>query len=381
MPVHVDFLQQVFEIGNGDDPFITVWTDTTHDTEDARQQAALRRRALLDELAGQGAEPDELTGVDGAVAPAPLAGDQSQLVVCAGGRVLLSDHLTVRPGGSIARRSTLPHLMPWLVARDRSGHQPYLLVLIDRNGADIRVRATAGQRDTVEVDTDLYPVEKNAPGGWSQRRYQRAAEENWEHTAKQVAAAVEDLRRAHRPDAVILSGDPRARAVLLDVLSPASRALVVQLGSLGRASGVSEESLAADVELVLARHRHGTVDQVARSYEFARGRARATDGLERTMTALARGAVDTLLVSEVGDDGVTAWVGPEPLALGLRREDAAALVTQPDGLRQERADAAMVRALVATDGQFVSVEPDRLALRDGVGAILRHPVPAGPGRS
>ena len=371
VPVHVEFLQQVYE---SDAPFITVWADTSHATADARPQAVLRWRGLRSELEAQGAGSEELDALDPAVSPAPIHGDQSQLLVSSGDRVLLSEHLPVRPGREVARRSTLPDLMPWLVARDRSRHPPYLLVLVDRRGADIRVRAAPGRTDTVEVESDLYPVSKNAPGGWSQRRYQSSADETWEHNAKQVAEAVEGLRREYRPDAVIVSGDQRARAALMGRLSAASHELAVEIGDLSRSPGVSEESLARHVDRVLDERRHADVDQVAQDYEFARGRARAVDGLDRAIAALAGGAVANLLVTETTLDDTQAWVGPEPLWLGLHREDVIALGARPDSVVPERADAAMVRALVATGGQLVAVEPDRLALRDGVGAMLRHPL-------
>ncbi|HEY9389698.1 MAG TPA: Vms1/Ankzf1 family peptidyl-tRNA hydrolase [Mycobacteriales bacterium] len=375
--VRMDFLQQVYE---SDAPFITVWADTTHGTADARKQAELRWRGLRLQLEAQGAGPGELEALDQVVSPAPVAGDQSQLLVSSGDRVLLSEHLAVRPGREVARRSALPDLMPWLVARDRSRHPPYLLVLVDRRGADIRVRAAPGRTDTVEVETDLYPISKNAPGGWSQRRYQRGVEENWEHNAKQVAETVEDLRRGYRPDAVIVSGDQRARAALMERLPAASHDLAVEIGDLSRSPGVSEESLARHVDRVLDQRRHADVDQVAQDYEFARGRATAVDGLARVVTALAAGAVETLLVTETTLDDTRAWVGSEPLWLALRREEVVTLGARPDTVVPERADAAMVRALVATGGQLVAVEPDRLALRDGVGAMLRFPLsPAGAG--
>ncbi|HEX5493719.1 MAG TPA: Vms1/Ankzf1 family peptidyl-tRNA hydrolase [Mycobacteriales bacterium] len=374
MPVHIEFLRQVYE---SDAPFVTVWMDTTHATADARQQARLRWRGLREELESQGAGPAELGALDPAAGAAPIPGDQSQLLVSSGDRVLLSEHLPVRPARQVARRSTLPDLLPWLVARDRSRHRPYLLVLVDRRGADIRVRAGPGRTDTVEVDTDSYPLSKNAPGGWSQRRYQRAAEENWERGAKQVAETVEELRRGYRPDAVIVSGDPRARAALLERLPTASQDLAVDIGDLGRAAGVSEESLARHVDRILDQRRHADVDQVAREYEFARGQARAVDGLDRAVAAVAAGAVATLLVTEAslgGSDGAGAWVGGEPLWLGLRPENVTALGAPPDSVVPERAGSAVIRALVATGGQLVAVEPDRLALRDGIGAMLRLPL-------
>ncbi|MEJ3748932.1 spore germination protein GerW family protein [Actinomycetes bacterium KLBMP 9797] len=86
-------------------------------------------------------------------------------------------------------------LLTWL-----RRHPPHVVVVTDRIGADLTAvprGAVAGLERTVVGPDD--EVERNAPGGWSQPRYQRRAEDAWQHNA---GAARPDGRR----------GDPRRSA-------------------------------------------------------------------------------------------------------------------------------------------------------------------------
>jgi len=68
---------------------------------------------------------------------------------------------------------------------------PYVDVVVDRSGADLTFCAGAAEpvhRTSVLGSDD--EIERNAPGGWSQPRYQQRAEDSWRHNAGQVADAV-----------------------------------------------------------------------------------------------------------------------------------------------------------------------------------------------
>lgn len=353
-------------------PYITVWMDASYDTEDARPRSELRWRGIREALVDEGADPRELRPLDDAIGPAALAGDQSQLLVEANGQVVFGEHLPIRPGREIADRSALPHLMPWLVARSQTWVHPYLLVLVDRHGADIQLCDIHRRHEAVTVDVGAEPVEKNNPGGWSQLRYQRSAEEAWIHNSKGVAESVDTLRRRYRPELVVLSGDVRARALLMEYLTPASLEVTVEAGDIDRQAGASSESLRQQIEEVLDLRQESETEQSTQRYEEAQAHDRASDGLANVVGALVRGGVDTMLVNQSFMDDATVWTGPGPLQLGLSREDVMELGVSADELVEERADAALVRALVRSDGDLVSVDPDRLAMRDGVGAVLRY---------
>jgi Bacterial archaeo-eukaryotic release factor family 2 len=360
------FLRHLYD---SDMPFATVWMDTTHDTEDARQRTALRWRGVRERLADDGAVPDDLFAMDKVASPGPLHGDQSQLIVSSGGLVVLSEHLPTRPVPEVVRVGALPHLMPWLTAR--SARTPHLLVLVDRHGADIAVRDVPRHHDLLEVEEDGYPLEKNAPGGWAQRRYQSAADVTWEHNAKVTADAVDSLRRRYRPEAVVVSGDQRARTALIEELPPVTRNLAVEVDGIGRAEGTSEDALVRDVEDALGRLRADEVEQATQGYEFAREHGRAAEGVDDVVAALAQGVVDTLVVTRPELDG-TVWIGRNPPQVGVRQQDLVAMGVHPENTVRERVDAAVIRALVSNNGRFVPVDPGRLQLRDDVGAVLRY---------
>lgn len=334
-----------------DEPFVTIWGDTTNVDPDAPRETGLRWQALMSEVAAQGAEADELEPLRTVVGPAPVGGEQSQMLVGQGGRVLLNEHLPVQPALPVARRGSLPHLLPWLVAR--SQRMPYLLVLIDRIGADVSVRDLLfGEAERIRQDGKDHPITKVATGGWAQPRYHRRTENLWDRNAGEVADTVDRLRREHRPAMVVVAGDVRSRVALLDKLPEATRDLVVHVDG-GRAAGVSEEALERDVAAAVDGRYAEAVEAVAARYEQERGRGGlATGGVEATTAALADGRVGTLLVDQ-----------PE-LPGDAPRE--------PDQVGHERADAVMVRSLAMTDGDIVAVPASRLDLAEHVGAILRY---------
>src|SRR5262249_60119159 len=65
--------------------------------------------------------------------------------------------------------------------------------------------------------------ERNAPGGWSQPRYQRRAEDSWQHNAAAVAQVVTRALRDLRAGLLLVAGDVRAVQLLRDHLPPALR--------------------------------------------------------------------------------------------------------------------------------------------------------------
>jgi hypothetical protein len=370
-PMRLEPVQRLYERGRP--PFSTVWLETSQDSHDADRQLELRWRSARDRLAEQGADEATLAALDGAVGPTNIGGQQSQLLVAAGGEVLLVDHLPVRPAPEVVAVGTLPQLLPWLVVPRRP---PYLLVLMDRTGADITLHAP-NSVETVVVQSDRYPVERNAPGGWSQRRYQQAALENWHRNAADVAEEVDRLRRTHNIGTVLVGGDDPACAALLDQLPVGTRRLVQHLPEVSRAPGASAEALVRKVAEALARVVAQDLEQLVAEFEQERGQHdRAAEGFAAVCAAARLGQVSTMLANgPVLDNLDTVWIGPRPEQVGESREEVAALgAAEPV---PARADAALVRAVVAEDGAVVGMDPERLAVKDGVGAVLRYAVRPG----
>ncbi len=179
---------------------------------------------------------------------------------------------------------------------------------------------------------------------------------------------------------VILAGDVRARETLRKVLAEPAAELVVELHTGGRAEGIDEDRLAAEVDTMVARVAADADQAVVDRFAEARGRAvagvgdvLAVDGIADTVEALRKAQVDTLLVVDDPSSDASAWIGPQSVHLALTAEKLAELgVADPV---RDRLDAALIRAAAGTDAAVVTLAAGQLELRDGVGATLRYPYP------
>jgi hypothetical protein len=357
-------------------PFATAYLDASRAAELGPRKVELRWRALRDSLARQGADDATLDAMEAAVGGhAGVSGPYGQVLVGSGGRLRYDVVLPAPPRREIARQAPLPHLMP-MVAQ-LGPVVPYVLALVDRTGADLTVHGPGGQW-SLEVQGDDHPIRKVGVGGWSHLRYQRRAEDLWAANARQVADAIEAAVRGTGARVVLLAGDVRARETLRKVLAEPAAELVVELHTGGRAEGIDEDSLAAEVDAMVARVAAEADQAVVDRFTEARGRAvagvgdvLAVDGIAETVGALCRAQVDTLLVVDDQSSDAQAWVGPQPVHLGPSREELTELgVAEPV---RDRLDAALVRAAAGTDAAVVTLAPGQLDLRDGVGATLRYP--------
>jgi hypothetical protein len=359
-------------------PYATAYLDASRAEELGPQKVELRWRALRDSLAEQGADGATLDAMEAAVGGhADVTGAHGQLLVGSGGRLRYDVVLPGPPRREIARWAALPHLMP-MVAQ-LGPLVPYVLALVDRTGADLTVHGPAGQW-SLEVQGDASEVHKTGVGGWAQLRYQHRAENLWEANARQVADAVEAAVRGTAAQVVVLAGDVRARETLRKVLAEPAAELVVELQTGGRAEGVDEHKLAGEVAAVVARVAADADQAVLDRFAEARGRADAgvgevlaVAGIADAVEALRKAQVETLLVVDDPSSDEEAWIGPEPVHLGLTAEELAEMgVAEP---ARDRLDAALVRAAAGTDASIVTLTSGQLEVRDGVGATLRYADP------
>lgn len=353
----------------------TVYLDTSRDHENAAHEMEVRWRDARGELARQGADEPTLAALDAAVAADDPRPGRSGLclVAAAGGDIRFDRPTPVPPPDVRARWSPLPQLLPWLLAQPRT--VPHVVAVVDRTGADLYAFGPAEEPDLVDrevVRGAERPITKIRPGGWSNSRYQRRAENLWDRNAGDVATEVDRLVTEVGAELVVAAGDVRARAALRDQLGARAGQALVELDRGGRSADADSDSLvtelAALVEERWARDRDAVLDR------FRTGAAGATerrDGLPATLGALAEGRVDTLLLRDDHDPDATVHIGPEPTQLA---PDAATLtglgVAHP---LPERAGAAVVRALAATDAALLPLDagaagPD---LADGIGFVPR----------
>jgi hypothetical protein len=378
--MHLSFLRPLY---GRPGPWVSVYLDASHDTEDAAKTLELRWRAARERLtAPRGGDPGAEGGADVTADAATLdAVEQAVLthpvrpggyglaVFGAAGAARYVETTPVPPVDVIAHVGHLPHTMP--LVRLRQERVAWLRVVVDRTGADLLGATEGGVTRTSSVTGgEDYPIRKVKPGGWSQPRYQRSAENTWEHNAKDIADAVADLAVAVDPEVVVIAGDVRARQLLVEHLPERWRQRVVQTEAGSRAPGADPEPLdAATASNVAALAAHRVAETIDRfRSEWGRDAAAGT-GLAAAVAALQRGQVDTLLVNELSADE-RLWIGPEPTQLAFTADEVRAMgVDEP---RRVRADSAVLRALTATEADLVLVAPEEADLDGGVGALLRY---------
>lgn len=327
-----------------------------------------RLLAMAHQLRDGGMEPDAIERVARLARPlraatgAALFTTTSDELEC-----LRLPELTAADVASYAAPAHVVPLLAWLQRRP-----PYLLVITDRTGADIH--ASRGGGDSPRVFVVQGPddeIERNAPGGWSQGRYQNRAEDSWRHNAAAVAEACREPLRETRARLLIVSGDVRAVQLLEEHLPPAVRGKVtIRHLTGGRHPDGSE------------RHRADRVAEVTRAFaaehtqallaQFAEQRGPyglAVEGRSATLTALAQGRLDTLLVVPGTDGGRFVWFGPQPTQLA--RGDLAPPTGWLEVHRGLLTDVAIRAALLA--GAHVRIlEPNTTgAPADGIGGICR----------
>jgi hypothetical protein len=330
---------------------------------DAEEDLLLRWRAIESRLADQDADQATIDAIGSVVARA--LPEQGELAVfAADGQVLMAQPV---PGVSPFDRAQFgapADVVPLLAWLQR--HPPYVLVVTDRTGADVTAAPGGGAPATTW--TVMGPddeIERNAPGGWSQPRYQRRAEDSWQHNAAAVAESVTRALRERRAGLLMVAGDVRAVQLLRDHLPAAvRRQLVLRHLPGGRGNdgshAVRQVAIAAAVGEYVANRAWMALDRFTE-----RGPRGTAQGAVATLAALAAGRVDTLFVSTDVNNERTAWFGPNLLGAaspaGVPADSAGPM------LAGRLVDVA-VRAALLTDAEVWIVDKP---FPDGVAAICR----------
>ena len=356
---------ELTELAAGQGPFATVVLATEARVDNAAQRSEVRWKAARDELALAGAPDQVLAAIDPVVPDAHLEGDGLAVIARADG-VVHVEHSAAPPRTELVRWAPLPSLVPVVEWRQLS--PPHVIVLADREGADI----VAVRRDRPDVRREAggedAAIHKVRGGGWSNRRYQDRAENTWEKNADDAAAHVAALAQRIGARLVVVAGDVRAVAMLRDAL-PTEVAGLVREADGGRSPDGSGPVLAADVDRLL--HEAVAEDTRAVLAKFAEERGqgdRAADGPDETLQALAAAQVDVLLVADDPDDERTAWFGPEPVHVSATATALRDLGVD-DPVSARLVDVA-VRAALGT-GAGVRVVPAGAGVAGGIGAVLR----------
>ena len=359
---------------DGPGPFVTVYLGTEAAVEQAAQQNEIRWKNLRRRLEQDGAPAEALSAIDALVPDAHRLG-RTLAVVADGTGARVVRHEPDPPARDAGWVAALPRVGP-LVEWAQSA-VPHLVVLADRAGADIVAftrRADgigAGEAPVISVgeETGDDPgLRKTHPGGWSQRRYQRRAENQWEDNAREVADQVAALADETGARLVVVAGDVRALQLLREHLPERTAELLREVDG-SRAPGSGLDEIADDVVKLAATVVAEDTVEILRQFKQERGQGDlAVEGAKGTIEALAAARVDTLLVHDDPDDDRTAWFGPEPGMVGQAEETVAGLgATEP---QQARLVDVAIRAAFST-GAAVRIVPSAGSVKEGIGAILR----------
>jgi hypothetical protein len=351
-------------------PFTTIYLDATRATESGEHEIELRWRALRGELTEHNAPEADVTTLEAFVLAEREVGDAGLVAVASHGAVVFDDRLPRPPLRPLACSAPLPYLMPYLA--QRGPRVPYLVVVADREGADIAAAPWLGEPATTVEGSD-FPVHKTGRNTWDELHFQHRVENAWAANAREVADAVVALSAKHGIELVLLAGDERARALLEEQLSSGLRAgsAVVTLNHGSRAPGASEEALETAVRDAVLQHvwrsRRATLEHLQQNlgrHEYA------VAGIEPVVNALRMAAVDTLVISDDPSSTLHAYVGPDAVHFSLDEQELRGLgVDQP---QRDRFDSALVRAAVGTGATIVVTPNAHDYVPDGLGALLRY---------
>lgn len=368
--MNLEFLRPLYDqIGD----YVSVYLDTDRAHENAADAIGVRWHDAREELAAAGASAATLNAIGPVIG---RDGARGRAVFARDGAVAFSGALDAPPRRQIARLATLPHLMP-LLAQHRPPI-PHVRVSATHEGGEIVAVGASGAewRDWVEGST--WPIHKTSVGGWSQDRYQRSVEETWEENAKSLAAEVAAVADRITPWHVIVAGDVRARTLLLSHLPKV----------LAESATVYPEEVAADSPAMTEAANRALSDWADREarerfddWQAGLAHGLAVEGLAQVMTAFRNGQVSDLLLADDPHSTATAWIGPGGHDLAASREELVEWGV-PDPVA-DRADAALVRAIVTTGAALHFVPADLVETgdeptsghitrpRDGVAALLR----------
>ncbi len=371
--VDLGFLRGLYaEIGD----YVSVYLDTDRVHENAAEVVGIEWRAASRRLAAAGASSASLDAVGHVIADRDAAAGQA--VFARAGEVTLAGKLDAPPRREIARLAPLPHVMP-LLAQHRPAI-PHVRVSATRTGGEVVAVGGSGAAWRDWMAGRQWPVHKVSVGGWSQDKFQRRAEETWEENAKELAAEVISAADQVGASHVIISGDVRARSMLLEHLTVPLRESAAMVDK-----EVSADSPAMAEAADQALSDWADLDRRARFDDWGTHLAhdRAVQGLAQTLTALRNSQVSDVFLADNPHSVATAWIGPGGADLAATREEL--LVRGVSEPLEDRADAAIVRAIASTDAELhflpedVVVSGDSAAYGgiarplDGIGATLRFP--------
>ncbi|MGE5828028.1 MAG: Vms1/Ankzf1 family peptidyl-tRNA hydrolase [Micromonosporaceae bacterium] len=348
-------------------PMLSIYLGLRPDTPtvDPAEDLNLRWRALAAQLGEAGADASTVDAVGRHLASLPAA-PAGVALFASDGRIRLEQYMPGGDGLDQAHHAAPPRLLPLLTWWQR--RPAHVTVVTDRTGADVTAVGPGeltGRTETVVGPDD--EIERNAPGGWAQPRYQRRAEDSWRHNAAAVAGATHRALQATRADLLLLAGDVRAVQLLEERLpEQPNHGLCRHHLPGGRQPDGSAPARLLAVDEQVAAHADEVTSRLLVQFDAEGGpRGRTVEGVAATLAALAAGRVETLLVVANLADTRRAWFSPDILCI----DDPSQTGGRLDGLREGRLVDVAVRAALLTDAEIRVL--DGVGPAEGIGALCR----------
>ena len=353
----------------------TVHLDLSGDRENPEGLAESRRRSVTERIAAAGADASTSDAVFEALStPTRLPSPFSRFLLARDGAVVVDEAIPGAAPGETLEVGALPHLAPLI----RSGVDEfaYVVVQASRDGGDVALHRTGAffpeAVATVTGRTDT--LHKAQSGGWAMLNQHEHVEEIWKQTQSELSAEVDRLVRDERPRLVVVSGDVRARGLLLDALGERARSLAVELKKDTRAEGGDAGALDAFVGQQVAeverRDRTDAIDLLRT--RLPHERPTAATGLHDVAEALRQGQVDTLFVDVAAlEDQALLALGDVPWVAQQEGDAGPAPV-----VGEVPAVEALVRAALLTDARILTARSADLGA--STAALLRWPIDRRP---
>ena len=361
----LQFLRDLYKL---DGPVASVHLDTSREDQDADRRIDIEWRGLRRDLEQQGADEATVAALEERLVAAPhVVGPQGEALFAASGRVVQAHVMAAPPAANRAR--LLPVADPLELVIDRDHQVPYVVVAVDREGADIDAFAV-GEHDPVSQHSfngGTLHISKVRAGGVSSGHFHRRTENLWDRNARESAQFVAEAMDSVGAELVLVGGDDKAAALLREHLDGLSRVADIHTVSGGRADAGAMKSLRASVDQAVETAMRRSHKRVLERFVDALSMQQAVEGFPAVKEALAAGRVEVLLLA--ADRGADPRLWASRAHSTLLATDSAGLGAAEEPFEAPAATL-LLRAAAESDAQFTELLPGTRA-DDGVGAILR----------
>jgi hypothetical protein len=325
-------------------PFLSIAIPTPSRSDDAAHQFEIRWKNALSQIAGAAWTPAEIADLEGIGRDLHHGEGAAVVILHRRDGATLVEFIDEPVRETTVDEGPLPRLAPLIEARQRV--IAHVVVETDRGGADLTAFDGGSVLTAETVEGERLHIHRGHPGGWSQRRFQQRAENTWEENARLVAGETATLARRVDAELIVVSGEVRARSLLVDELDGMHDVPDV----VGIESG-SPEAIADEVVRLVADRVARGIRELAERVREGTGHGRATVDTAETLATLNEGRVATLLVhddidavDEVTDTEIAGFPA------GARTVDVAIAAA----LRSD-ADVVVVPQLAMMDGPLAAI--------------------------